>query len=188
MTVLLTLPNETSIGLLTTSSSGNVQVGEVSVTQAPDEIPLEQEVKTFTGTNPIGIALPSGSKLAVGRGSLKSPTPIALKTFDNRPEGGAPRSTAIGLRVVVELPFSQLDLSNPMTQSLFVYAPAFDGAYESADHPVQEVAISLGGGKEYVFLDSYIPDFPVILTPAILEVVTSIFSDALGCLRCRFSP
>ena len=59
-----------------------------------------------------------------------------------------------------------------MTESFFIYAPAFEGAYESADHPVQEVSISLDGGKEYVFLDSYIPNFAVVITPAILEVVT----------------
>ena len=136
-----------------------------------DDVPLEEETKTF-GATPTAIELDSGSKLAIGTGSLKSPTPITLMTFKNRPVGGAPRSKAIGLRTVAEVPFSRLDLSNPMTKSLFIYAPAFEGTYESADHPVQEVTISLNGGKEYVFLDSYIPDFPVILTPAILEVVT----------------
>lgn len=137
-----------------------------------DEVPLEEETKTFDGVTPIGTALASGSKLSVGVGSLKSPTPITLKTFKNRPGVGAPRSKAIGLRTVAEVPFSQLDLSNPMTDSLAIWAPAFEGVYKKADHPVQEVAISLDGGKEYVFLDSYISDFPVILTPAILEVVT----------------
>lgn len=138
--VLLALPSETHVGLAATSANGSarVQVAEVNVTQNAGEVPLEEEVKTFDGETPIGIALPSGSKLNVGVGSLKSPTPITLKTFENRPEGGAPRSKAIGLRTVVELPFSQLDLSNPMTDSLAVWAPAFAGAYESADHPVQE--------------------------------------------------
>ena len=147
-----------------------------------------EEVKTFDGRTPVGIALPSGSKLSVGSGSLKFPTPIILKTFDNRPEGGAPRSKAIGLRTVVEVPFSQLDLSNPVTKSFAIWAPAFEGAYESADHPVQEVAISLAGGKEYVFLDSYIPDFAVIITPAVLEVVTSIFPNRSGVLEVSVQP
>lgn len=140
-----------------------------------DNVPLEEEIKIFDGKTPNAIELARGSAVAVGTGSLKSSTSIALRTFENRPEGGLPRSKIIGLRTVVELPFSQLDLSNPMTKSLFIYAPAFKGAYESADHPVQEVAISLNGGKEYVFLDSYIPDFPVIITPAILEVVIGRF-------------
>ena len=75
-----------------------------------------------------------------------------------------------------------------MTENFFIYAPASEGAYEKADHPVQEVAISLDGGKEYVFLDSYIPDLPVILTLAILEVVTSTFSFRRGTLRVSVQP
>ena len=124
------------------------QESRVELMQA-DDIPLE-ETKTF-GATPTAIELYSGSKMAVGTDSLKSPTPITLKTFNNRPAGGAPRSKAIGLRTVAEVPFSRLDFSNPMTKSLFIYAPAFEGAYEKADHPVQEVAISLMAVKSTSF-------------------------------------
>lgn len=170
----------------TPEAPAQAQESRVEPTPA-DDVPLEEETKTF-GAAPVETTLPSGSKLAVGIGSLKSPTPITLKTFNNRPEGGAPRSKAIGLRTVAEVPFSQLDLSNPMTKSFVIWAPAFKGAYESADHPVQEVAISVNGGKEYVFLDNYIPDFAVIITPAVLEVVTSIFPFRRGTLRVSVQP
>ena len=173
--------------LLMTLSSDVVRAQEDVAVTPSSETPLEEETQTF-GIAPLATEFLNGSAVAVGTGSLKSPTPITLKTFENRPEGGAPRSKAIGLRTVVELPFSQLDLSNPMTKSLFIYAPAFEGAYKSADHPVQEVTISLSDGKEYVFLDSYIPDFPGLLTPAILEVVTGVFSSRSGMLRVSVQP
>ena len=178
-----------SVGPTSGGPEAPVQARGSQVNPMPaDEVPLEEETRTFDGKTPIAIELDSGSKLAVGIGSLKSPTPITLKTFENRPAGGAPRSKAIGLRTVVEVPFSQLDLSNLMTESFFIYAPAFKGAYKGADHPVQEVAVSLNGGKEYVFLDSYIPDFAVVITPAILEAVTGTFSFRRGTLRVLVQP
>ncbi len=156
--------------------------------QSSGETPLEEETKTFDGVNAIGTELSSGSKLAVGQNSLKSPTPITLQTFDNRPEGGDPRFKPIGLRTVVELPLAQVNLSDPMIRTLFIYAPALEGAYETSVQPVQEVTISVGKGKEYVFLDSYIPDFPVIITPAIIESVLDIYPFRPKLLRISVQP
>ncbi len=155
--------------------------------QSSGETPLEEETKTFDGVNAIGTELSSGSKLAVGQNSLKSPTPITLQTFDNR-QGGDPRFKPIGLRTVVELPLAQVNLSDPMIRTLFIYAPALEGAYETAVHPVQEVTISVGKGKEYVFLDSYIPDFPIIITPAIIESVLDIYPFRPKLLRISVQP
>ena len=169
-------------------SSAAARTDNVMLAQSSGETPLEEETKTFDGVNAIGTELSSGSKLAVGQNSLKSPTPITLQTFDKRPEGGDPRFKPIGLRTVVELPLAQVNLSDPMTETLFIYAPALKGAYETAVHPVQEVTISVGKGKEYVFLDSYIPDFPVIITPAIIESVLDIYPFRPKLLRISVQP
>ena len=73
------------------------------LTQSSVETPLEEQTKTFGGLYAIRIELSNGSKLAVGQNSLKSPTPLRVKTFNNRPEGGDPRFKPIGLRTVVQV-------------------------------------------------------------------------------------
>ena len=186
----LTLSNPFNLGLTasTAADTATARFDNVRLMQSSVETPLEEQTKTFDGVNAIGIELSNGSKLAVGQNSLKSPTPLTLKTFNNRPEGGDPRFKPIGLRTVVEVPLAQVNLSDPMNQTLFVYAPAFEGAYETAVHPVQEVTIEVGAGKEYVFLDNYIPNFAVIITPAIIESVLGAYPPRPEMLRVSVQP
>ena len=190
--VTLTLSNPFNLGLAASTTGDTVTARFDNVLlpqpQPSAETPLEEQTKTFDGVNAIGIELSNGSKLAVGQNSLKSPTPLTLKTFDNRPEGGDPRFKPIGLRTVVEVPLAQVNLSDPMTKTLFIYAPALEGAYETAAHPVQEVTIGVGDGKEYVLLDSYIPNFAVIITPAIIESVLGAYPPRPETLRVSVQP
>ncbi len=173
--------------LSTLGQDAQAEFNEVNVEEGNQEQPLEEGSEVFDGVNPIGLELPSGAKLGVGSGGLISPTEITLKVFEDRPEGRDPRFAPIGDRVVVELPFSQIDLSDLSTRVLFIWAPADLDAYENAFRPLQEVSVLLGDGQEYTFLDHYGHSWAVKLTAGILKSIFREFPEPI-ILRVSVQP
>ena len=139
--------------------------------ESEEEKPIAQGEAVFDGISPVGIDLPGNVTLSVGSGSLRQPTELRLELCENRPEGRDPKFSAVGPRAVVEVPLDKFNLSNPDTNLLAIWVPVPSETKAEAFNILQEVAITLGDGTEYVYLDQYGDDWAITVTPTILSSI-----------------
>ena len=170
-TLSLALSSSLTVGLVVDGQDEGVQAQfeEVVVQQKPnDEKPIAQGSNVFDGVNPAGVSLPGDVTLEVGSGSLKAPTKLTLKLYEDRPAGRDPKFSPVGPRAVVEAPLEKFDLSNPNTNSLFLWVPATPDLKQDAHNILYEVSVTLGDGRDYVYFDQYGDNWAAKITPAIL--------------------